>query len=326
MTISLPHLPPEIISLIITHLGSLQDLRCLMLTCRAFRGIAASILASTLRRLARREYGRFASYMGLDPHIIVAYKTRQIADWAAQSDENKQALHQAVQSGKEAFLDLVLQLSPLTLDDLRRIHTFQRDVLVPLSKRYGRPGPAAKVGESDAYVLIGLVNLWVFGNLFHLNISSIYRPGTQNTLTDDTLQIWLENWLSSPISPHGEHDGLLATLLFFKNLVGRTFTEPTGHTVTVDELADACIVYFLVPTLAKLYVPGANFENTFKQAESRLRVLRAEIRQAWLMTEDDTQIQEAFAKVNLAAAIRRYIHACKWDAFVNLSTARRSSE
>ncbi|KAG9010236.1 hypothetical protein FRB94_010764 [Tulasnella sp. JGI-2019a] len=180
-------LPREILILILDYLESLQDLHALTLTCRAFSNIPSLINNELLVRLA------FSPHTGLQPypHLLLAVKARRVADWAVQDDSHREELFRVIKGGTEKVLHLGLRISPLTLDDLRHIHSARLNVLILLSVELDpRYGPKSG-GLICSNLVLALTNFWIYCELFHHSVSVGYRPSAVKPLSITTRRAWV---------------------------------------------------------------------------------------------------------------------------------------
>lgn len=191
--LTLADLPREILVRLPNELESLQDLGSFSLTSRLFHATSSHPSPELLYRLATSPHTGLQPY----PHLLLAVKARALADWAVQNDANRTELGETVKNGCEPLLQLALRISPLSVDDLRRLQTARRDVLIPLSEILEPMyGPASRIllGLADELticenVILALTNMWIYSELFHHSISASYRTaGTVNVtpLSDAT--------------------------------------------------------------------------------------------------------------------------------------------
>ncbi|KAJ7714189.1 hypothetical protein B0H16DRAFT_1268458, partial [Mycena metata] len=59
----------------------------------------------------------------------------QVADWAVQDNERRIVLETAIQGGVDTLLELAINVSELTMDDIRKLYTYKCDVINPLNRR-----------------------------------------------------------------------------------------------------------------------------------------------------------------------------------------------
>ncbi|KAG9023058.1 hypothetical protein FRB95_013746, partial [Tulasnella sp. JGI-2019a] len=180
-------LPPELLILLPIHLESLQDLHALTLTCRAFSNIPTLISNDLLVRLASSPHTGLQPY----PHLLLATKARNLADWAVQDGSRRGELLQAIKGGCESVLRLGLKISPLSLNDLRYIHTARFDILIPLSEEMDPMyGPNSGLFTVCSNLVLTLTNFWIYCDLFHHSISEGYSPSPIKPLSALTRRLW----------------------------------------------------------------------------------------------------------------------------------------
>ncbi|KAG9023056.1 hypothetical protein FRB95_013744 [Tulasnella sp. JGI-2019a] len=227
-------LPPELLILLLIHLGSLQDIHALTLTCRAFSNIPTLISNDLLVRLASSPHTGLQPY----PHLLLATKARKLADWAVQDDSCREELIEAIKGGCESVLRLGLRISPLTLNDLRYIHTARFDILIPLSEELDAPQSGLFTFCNN--LMLALTNFWIYCDLFHHNISEGYRPSPVKPLSSLTRRLWFRFCVPDEnCNPdlHGHHEQF-DLKLFLYGLQERALKITTGRTVLADTERD----------------------------------------------------------------------------------------
>ena len=182
----LTDLPAELIANLPDYLHSLDDLHSLISTSRLFYNTCANTAAAFPPTFAKK-YGQ--SLFPPHPHLLLAGTARQVADWAVQSEENRQQLYDAITRGNEGLLDLALQVARLSLNDVRAIHQAKFDVINPLSRvldsecgqgerqRYRDSG----ANEPDVWTVCenvdqALYNYLIYCELFHHSIDAALDP------------------------------------------------------------------------------------------------------------------------------------------------------
>ncbi|KAG9028801.1 hypothetical protein FRB95_006081 [Tulasnella sp. JGI-2019a] len=181
------NLPTELLILLPALLESLQDLHALTLTCRALSNIPTLISNDILVRLALSPHTGLQPY----PHLLLATKARKLADWAVQDDSRRKELLEAIKGGCESVLQLGLKISPLTLNDLRCIHTTRFNILIPLSEELDPTyGPKSGHLTFCNNLVLALTNFWIYCDLFHHNISEGCRPSLAKPLSALTRRLW----------------------------------------------------------------------------------------------------------------------------------------
>ncbi|KAI9934864.1 hypothetical protein ASPWEDRAFT_175589 [Aspergillus wentii DTO 134E9] len=176
---SLLGLPTELLLLLSGHLYSLKDLYTLVLTSKRLYYIYKDTSKHVLRLAVK------SPLLEPSPHFLVAFTARRVADWAVQSNERKQKLHQTLGGGMQSLLSLAIEVvdDGITLDDIRQAWKYKMDVLNPLSEEIDMIcGPSSY--DDDGEILdnmiichdteIALYNWIIFGDLFHHSISAIY--------------------------------------------------------------------------------------------------------------------------------------------------------
>ena len=176
-------LPPELLELLPHHLSSLQDLYSLLRTCRFFSHVCESSKA-VLSPAFPKLHGQ--PLFPPHPHLLLAGVTRQVADWAVQSDENRAELYESLLQGNEGLLNLAIRLTQLNLADVRALYAVKGDLLYPLTEivecevghgHYRLEGIIQGMDPScrdDTTFCenpeLALLNYWIYCELFHHNI------------------------------------------------------------------------------------------------------------------------------------------------------------
>ena len=201
-------LPPELLELLPHHLSSLQDLNSLLRTCRFFYHVCESSKAA-LPPAFPKLHGQ--SLLPPHPHLLLAGVTRQVADWAVQSDENRTELYETLLLGNEGLLNLATQVTRLSLGDIRVLYAAKGDLLYPLTKIVDREAgreryrlEALRKGIDpctwDGLTVcenpeIALLNYWIYCELFHHNVDHfLAQDPLQNSsqpLSNETRLRWL---------------------------------------------------------------------------------------------------------------------------------------
>ncbi|KAG8861702.1 hypothetical protein FRB96_002660 [Tulasnella sp. 330] len=121
-------------------------------------------------------------------NLLIAVKARQLADWAIGHESRRERLHAAIQRGCKTVLELAIQVSPLTLDDLRRLHTVKSNILGPLVLKdlYRARGRNSMRWKSFKNPFLALTVFWTYCDLFHHSISQSYRPSPEKPLSSAT--------------------------------------------------------------------------------------------------------------------------------------------
>lgn len=190
----LVELPPEIVLLVIDRLESLQagsrrlnhffslttvlfqDLGALLLSCKTLYDFASNPNPDLLLRLASSPHSGIQPY----PHLLLAIKARELSNWAVSDGSRHDELQRSIKGGCERLFGLAINVSPLTLDDIRRLHTARHDILIPLAEEMEPMyGPPSRLNDNFTIcnnVMLALTNFWIYCDLFHHNISLLYSP------------------------------------------------------------------------------------------------------------------------------------------------------
>lgn len=126
----LTDLPAELIASLPNYLHSLDDLYSLIRTSRFFYNTCANTFA-TFPPIFAKKNGQ--DLLPPYPQLLLAGTARQIADWAVQSERNRQKLYDVITAGNEELLDLAVQASRLSLDDVHALHKAKIDIVNPLN-------------------------------------------------------------------------------------------------------------------------------------------------------------------------------------------------
>lgn len=142
-------------------LHSVEDFHHLSCTCKTLQIQLLAATPNTILRLAARSESSFFrlrpnQYKPV-PYLIMAATSRQLSDWATQSPENVERLRLAFRGGIAPFdmddeedsddedepiksptaniltlLDLCLEHCGLTMDDIRRLHSYKKSTIDPV--------------------------------------------------------------------------------------------------------------------------------------------------------------------------------------------------
>ncbi|MCJ1257729.1 hypothetical protein MMC24_005555 [Lignoscripta atroalba] len=124
MKISFSDLPTEVHSIIAGNLQDLRDLRRLSMTCSHLLQICLRVPS----RLLLKQYMR--TYEAPRHLLLAATKARQIALWRFPIKDRADQLDRAMTSHEDLF-NFILEIKPLTFDDLRTVYKFEDRVLLP---------------------------------------------------------------------------------------------------------------------------------------------------------------------------------------------------
>ena len=116
-------LPPELLAQIPQHLSCLQDHYNLIRTCRATNRCCASV------KVPLPPAGNARSHSLLKTRRLLAGVARQIADWALQSENNRNVLEVSVRQGNTRLLELANRVTRLTLEDMRTLYSVNKRVV-----------------------------------------------------------------------------------------------------------------------------------------------------------------------------------------------------
>ncbi|KAG9007214.1 hypothetical protein FRB93_008037 [Tulasnella sp. JGI-2019a] len=259
-------LPSELIILLFSHLESLQDLHAVTLTCRALSKIPTFLSTNHLLHLASSPHTGLQPY----PHLLIAVKARQLADWAVQDVSHQQELLKAIKGGCEMVLQLGLKISPLTLNDLRRIHSARFNILIPLSEVLDpKYGPMSSDLTVCTNLVLALTNFWIYCDLFHHSITEAYSSSPVNPLPATTRVAWLRFCVpDANCNPKfaGQFDQLdLVHILggleaeAFKIVTGRTFAM--HHILEPDAWCARCVFHTGLLALTLLKTRSASLHD-----------------------------------------------------------------
>ena len=113
------------------------------------------------------------------PHLLIAGTARQIADWAVQSVDNRSELHEKLLQGNKGLVELVENVTRLTLKEVKALYAVKGDLLYGLTRiietevgRESEPVPQMTVCEEPE---LALLNYWIYCDLFHHDIDYSYR-------------------------------------------------------------------------------------------------------------------------------------------------------
>lgn len=196
----LTHLPAELIASLPYYLHSLDDLYSLLRTSRVFYNTCANTSA-TLPPTFAKKYGQ--NLLPPHPHLLLAGTARQIADWAVQRKENRQRLYDAIGRGNEGLLDLAVQVTRLSLNDVRALYKAKFDIVNPLScgldlecgqgerQRYRDEG-ASSFWTVCEDVDRALYNYLIYCELFHHSVDAALDPSLNTVPLSTELRLhWI---------------------------------------------------------------------------------------------------------------------------------------
>lgn len=183
-TMQLTDLPAELIASLPNYLHSLDDLYSLVGTSRIFCNTCANTSATFPPTFAKK-YGQ--NLLPPHPHLLLAGTARQIADWAVQSERNRQELYDAITRGNEGLQDLAVQVARLSLNDVRALHQAKIDVVNPLSRvldlECGQGERQRYRDDEESSVLTvcedvdqALYNYLIYCELFHHSVDAALDP------------------------------------------------------------------------------------------------------------------------------------------------------
>ncbi|KAJ7043876.1 hypothetical protein C8F04DRAFT_1250500 [Mycena alexandri] len=172
---SLVALPAELLLDLPDFLHSLEDLCSVFSTCRTLFRTCANPNPKFIPRLAANS-GRV--FFRPHPHLLIAATARQVADWAVQDDERRFALETAIQGGVDKLLELAINVSELTMDDIRQLYTYKCDVLNPVNRRLDLVAGPATLSPMTACndPETTLLSWVIYGELFHHSLELAYLP------------------------------------------------------------------------------------------------------------------------------------------------------
>lgn len=198
-------LPAELIVYLSYHLDSVNDLYSLISTSRVFYNLCANSLAALPPRFPKR-YG----YGLLQPHpyLLLAGTARQIADWAVQSEGNRQNLYDAITRGSQGLLDLAEQVSRLSLNDVRALYKANNEIVNPLSLVLVPrclPYLNGRYNETTyEAVERALYHHWIYCELFHHTVDKVLDPSLDIVPLSRELRL---HWISQCMqAPRGKQD------------------------------------------------------------------------------------------------------------------------
>lgn len=139
-------LPTELLLVLPQYLHNIEDFTNLSSSCRAFRQVCSDASPNTILRLAASSSRVF---FRPDPHFLIAATVRQVSDWALLSNDNTEALRQAIQGGVYSLLDICVEKAGLTMDDIRRLHASRFSLINPTSDMIDRCAGPQFMSTSD---------------------------------------------------------------------------------------------------------------------------------------------------------------------------------
>ena len=193
-------LPTELIAILPNYLHSLDDHYLLLRTCRTLYMTCANSNAKLAPDFAKK-YGQ--PLLRPHPHLLLAGTARQIGDWAVQSEQNREELLKAIQSGNDGLLKLAVEVARLSLEDVRRIYKTKFDVINPISRTLdwevgqGHWGRELEENEIELMTICedveqALYNYVIYCELFHHSIDKALEPSLPiEPLSQELRQWWM---------------------------------------------------------------------------------------------------------------------------------------
>lgn len=137
---------------------------------------------------------------GIYPHIFIAGKARQLADWASQTVKHQAELDQAIEAGKLAVLRLSLRLFPLSLEHLAFLKRTLKETLEPLAVRLAAAPPKDEIIGAPSYndfiyVLPALVDFWTYCDFFRHAIDTFLEDETDRSQVLAARRRWIRRYL-----------------------------------------------------------------------------------------------------------------------------------
>ena len=188
-------LPMEILSKLPYLLGNLDDLYALLSTSRLFYQACAG--------------SRVKLPIGpaTEKRLTLAGTARQLAEWAAESQENKARLRAAIGNGSNSLLRLSATVARLDLDEMRTLHEAKKNIICPLVGKL--QGDCGKCGQGSYYkkhcldFTTALYDFIIYCELFYHDVASIlYDDSTRLALGRSMRFHWIHNCLRD-VDYHG---------------------------------------------------------------------------------------------------------------------------
>ena len=207
-------LPAELLKMVLCELDTLGNLLSLSMTCRYLH-----TFCSDAKTALRPEFYPYyvAYHRPPNLHLLVVAVARQIADWAIQSQENRDELNERLYMGHDGLLELAGEVTRVTLKDIRAVYTKKQELLDPLCQffEYMRfPGILENLGPDaveDPYsedpvcedLETALLNFWIYCDLFHHHVDCAMAGPRKaidmpKPLSLDTRKCFIENCIKVP--------------------------------------------------------------------------------------------------------------------------------
>ncbi|KAK7037490.1 hypothetical protein VNI00_010982 [Paramarasmius palmivorus] len=123
-------LPFDILSSLPFYIRNIEDFTEASSTCRTLYQAFSTTAPNTILRLAAASSPTF-----FVPRLLIIATARQVSDWALQSPSNTLVLRGALQGGIDGLLELCIDKAGLTLEDIRRLHLANFDLINPFSDK-----------------------------------------------------------------------------------------------------------------------------------------------------------------------------------------------
>lgn len=206
--------PTEIICELPQYFNDLDDLYAFLKTCRLFNNACACTPV------------KLPMSKAMDKRFVIAGSARQLSDWAAQSKDHKDWLHEAIQKRDDSLLKLSFEVCRFGLKEIRALHEEQENIVKPLATKLR--GDCIKCENTkwhQKHCLNIETALWDFVaycNLFRHDIASNFSEASaQLAVGFDIRQRWTWTYLRganeySKSRPSGMNRRQLGLINMFK--------------------------------------------------------------------------------------------------------------
>ncbi|EPE34832.1 hypothetical protein GLAREA_10527 [Glarea lozoyensis ATCC 20868] len=180
------NLPQELIAMLPLHIHTIEDFMNLSSTCVTLRN---GLSRTTPNQILRMAAAQRRIFFRPDPHFLIAATARQLSEWALLSSENTHILREAFKDGPDALLELCIEKSGITMEEIRRLHALRFTVLNPVADLIDRAAGKQwydvpnfwEGGRSDAGTIFceperAMYQIITYGELFSSTLKAVLYP------------------------------------------------------------------------------------------------------------------------------------------------------
>jgi hypothetical protein len=207
------NLPQELIAMLPLHIHTIEDFMNLSSTCVTLRNCLSRTTPNQILRMAAAQRRIF---FRPDPHFLIAATARQLSEWALLSSDNTHLLREAFKDGPDALLELCIEKSGITMEEIRRLHALRFTVLNPVADLIDRAAGKQwydvpnfwNGGRSDAGTISceperAMFQVIIYGELFSSTLKAVLYPELGLPKHDvqtrlDYIRYCVPDWICEP--------------------------------------------------------------------------------------------------------------------------------